>query len=130
MGDIAGLGEIGVDYSKRNNIPHDVQQQVFRAQLGLALKLKKPICLHIREANDDGFRVLKQVWLRHIYITGFSSQGRARLRAFLCCFTTENTQLSPSLTRKLCRLDYSCRLKTLHILGQTFSPNLTLRSGN
>ena len=33
---------------------------------------------------------------------GFSSQGRARLRAFLCCFTVENTQLRPSLTCKAC----------------------------
>ena len=73
MGDIAGLGEIGLDYSKKNNIPHDVQQQVFRAQLGLALKLRKPICLHIREANDDGLRILKQVWLRHICIPDFPS---------------------------------------------------------
>ena len=34
--------------------------------------------------------------------TGFLGQERARLSAFQCCFTAENTQLSPSLTRKPC----------------------------
>ena len=33
---------------------------------------------------------------------GFLRQGRARLRAFLCCFTAENTQLSPSFYSKPC----------------------------
>ena len=32
--------------------------------------------------------------------TGFSSQGRAKLRAFPCRCTAENMQLSPSLTQK------------------------------
>ena len=35
--------------------------------------------------------------------TGFSSQGRAKLRAFLRYCTAKNTQLSLSLTRKPCR---------------------------
>ena len=33
--------------------------------------------------------------------TGFVSEGSARLRAFPCCFTMENTQ-RPSITRKPC----------------------------
>ena len=38
---------------------------------------------------------------RHLkQITGFVSQGRARLGAFLLDCIVENTQLSPSLTRK------------------------------
>ena len=32
---------------------------------------------------------------------GFSSEGRAKLRVFLVNYIAENTQLSPSLTRKL-----------------------------
>ena len=34
----------------------------------------------------------------------FLSQGRARLHDLQGCFTMENTQLSPSLTRKPCKL--------------------------
>ena len=36
--------------------------------------------------------------------TALSSRGRAKLRAFPCYCTVENTQLSPSLTRKPCKL--------------------------
>ena len=35
-------------------------------------------------------------------LSGFSSQGRAKLRAFPRNFTAESTQLSPSLTQKPC----------------------------
>ena len=61
MDHIAGMGEIGLDYSRNNQVEHSVQQRVFRAQLDLALKLWKPICLHIREADDDALRILEQV---------------------------------------------------------------------
>ena len=42
-------------------VEHSIQQLVFRAQLDLALKLNKPICLHIREADDDALRILEEV---------------------------------------------------------------------
>ena len=48
------------------------------------------------------FSVYKQLGEIARISTGFLSEGRARLRAFPCCFSTENTQLSPSFTRKPC----------------------------
>lgn len=60
MENIAGIGEIGLDYSRKNQVEHSIQQLVFRAQLDLALKLNKPICLHIREADDDALRILEE----------------------------------------------------------------------
>ena len=59
---IAGLGEIGLDYSPKNQVEHGIQQRVFMAQLKVALKTQKPICLHIREADEDALAVLDQVW--------------------------------------------------------------------
>ena len=44
-----------------HTVEHGIQQLVFRAQLDLALKLMKPICLHIREADDDALRILEEV---------------------------------------------------------------------
>ena len=41
-------------------VDHKIQHQVFRAQIGLALKLNKPMCLHIREADDDALRILEE----------------------------------------------------------------------
>ena len=37
---------------------HAIQQRVFREQLDLALKLDKPIVLHIRDADNDALRIL------------------------------------------------------------------------
>ncbi len=56
-----GLGEIGLDYSHKNNVDHDIQKMVFRAQLALAKKRIEPICLHVREADEDAFQVLEEV---------------------------------------------------------------------
>ena len=46
------VGETGLDYF-RDYAPHDAQQQVFEAQLALALELGKPVVIHTRAADDD-----------------------------------------------------------------------------
>lgn len=52
------IGEIGLDfhydYSER-----DVQRQWFRRQIQLANKLKMPICIHSREADQETMDILK-----------------------------------------------------------------------
>ena len=53
------LGEIGLDYHY-DFAPRDVQQEVFREQLGLAGRRKLPIVIHTREAEDDTFRILSR----------------------------------------------------------------------
>ncbi len=51
------VGEIGLDYHYDLS-PRDVQQRVFREQIGLARRLGLPIVIHTREATDDTFRIL------------------------------------------------------------------------
>ena len=63
------------------------------------------------------------------YNTGFSSQGRARLREFPCCFTAENTQLSPSLTRKPCTLS-KCTFKSDLFTIASFFHNAIVRESD
>jgi TatD DNase family protein len=53
------LGEIGLDYHY-DFAPRDVQQAVFREQIRLARRLRLPIVIHTREAEDDTFRVLDE----------------------------------------------------------------------
>jgi len=53
------VGEIGLDYHY-DFAPRDVQQQVFREQIRLARRLKRPIVIHTREAEDDTFRILTE----------------------------------------------------------------------
>jgi TatD DNase family protein len=52
-----GLGEIGLDYHYDFS-PRDVQQQVFRQQIRLAIDCRLPIVIHTREAEDDTFQIL------------------------------------------------------------------------
>ncbi len=54
------IGEIGLDYHYDNS-PRDVQRAVFQRQLELAHELKLPCVIHLREAHDDGARILSQV---------------------------------------------------------------------
>jgi TatD DNase family protein len=55
--DVAGIGEIGLDYHYDLS-PRPVQQAVFRRQLELAAQLDKPVQLHIREADEDALAIL------------------------------------------------------------------------
>ena len=51
------IGEIGLDYHYGFS-PRDIQQTVFREQIGLARRLHLPIVIHTREATEDTFRIL------------------------------------------------------------------------
>ena len=63
MKNVVAVGECGLDYSSKNNVEKGIQEIVFKAQLDLARKMNKPICLHIREADDDAWRILEEVQL-------------------------------------------------------------------
>ena len=52
------IGEIGLDYHYDFS-PRPVQQDVFRAQLTLAIELGRPVVIHTREATDDTFAILR-----------------------------------------------------------------------
>jgi TatD DNase family protein len=54
-----GLGEIGLDYHYDFS-PRDVQQEVFRLQIRLAVRRRLPVVIHTREAEDDTFRILAE----------------------------------------------------------------------
>lgn len=54
---LKAVGEIGLDHYWDDH-PRDVQEHVFRAQLGLALDLGLPPVIHCRDAFEDTLRVL------------------------------------------------------------------------
>ncbi|XP_054709760.1 putative deoxyribonuclease TATDN2 [Uloborus diversus] len=58
---VVALGEIGVDYSNRNNCTKEKQHEVFRRQLKIAKKISLPLVIHCREANEDCMEILKEV---------------------------------------------------------------------
>jgi TatD DNase family protein len=55
---VVAIGEIGLDYY-HDRAPHDIQEQLFRAQLALAREIGKPVVIHSREAHADTVRVLR-----------------------------------------------------------------------
>lgn len=67
------VGEIGLDYHYDFS-PRDVQHQVFRVQLRLALSRDLPVVIHTREAEEDTLRILHE-------------EGAGRLRGVFHCFT-------------------------------------------
>jgi TatD DNase family protein len=77
------IGEIGLDYHYDFS-PRDVQQQVFRVQLGLARELGWPVVIHTREADADTVAILRDEGARdtggvlHCF-TGDAALARAGL---------------------------------------------------
>ncbi len=56
---VVAVGEIGLDYFYDHS-PRKQQQVVFRQFLDQALALKRPAVIHVREAYDDGYALLKE----------------------------------------------------------------------
>jgi len=56
---VVAIGEIGLDYHWDKS-PKDVQQRVFRRQIGLARELGMPIAIHNRDAHEDIVRILRE----------------------------------------------------------------------
>lgn len=55
---IVGIGEIGLDY--HYDCDKDLQKKIFIRQIRLALKYKKPIVIHTRDAIQDTYDILKE----------------------------------------------------------------------
>lgn len=59
---VCALGELGLDYYYDHS-PREVQREVFRRHLTLAHELDLPVCIHLRDAHDDGLAILTDVGL-------------------------------------------------------------------
>ena len=56
---IKAIGEIGLDYHYED-IPREIQQRSFRAQIALAQELNLPVIVHEREAHQDGMDIVSE----------------------------------------------------------------------
>ncbi|MFN8001489.1 MAG: TatD family hydrolase [Acidobacteriota bacterium] len=75
---IIGWGEIGLDYHYDHS-PREVQRQVFRRQLELALERRLPVIIHTREAEDDTCQILRDTWF---------ANGGGEIGGIIHCFTS------------------------------------------
>ena len=70
---VVAVGEGGLDYYRHdtntrmdaNDTNKKKQEEVFRKQIELAIEVKKPLMLHIRNAYDDAFEILNSYFLIH-----------------------------------------------------------------
>ena len=56
---VVGIGECGLDYFRQLS-PVDDQQRVFRTHIALSRETGKPLVVHIRDAWEDGLRILDE----------------------------------------------------------------------
>lgn len=56
---VVAIGEIGLDYYWDTS-PKETQHVVFREQIRLARKVRKPIVIHNRDAHEDIVRILRE----------------------------------------------------------------------
>ena len=56
---ISAIGEIGLDYHYED-IPRELQQKAFRAQMALAAELGLPAIVHERDAHADGMQIVTE----------------------------------------------------------------------
>lgn len=56
---VVAMGEMGLDYHWDTS-PHDVQKTVFRRQMQIAKELNLPISIHMRDAIEDTYQILKE----------------------------------------------------------------------
>jgi len=86
--DMRMAGEIGLDYHY-DFAPRDVQQRVFRAQIGVARALGMPVVIHTREAWADTMTILREEraaetgGIFHCF-TGGAAEAREALEAGFC----------------------------------------------
>jgi TatD DNase family protein len=80
---VIAWGEMGLDYHyDEEQAPRDLQQHVFRRQLGQARAAKLPIVIHCRDAWDDCLAILEEDWrpsgLRGIFHCFTATPAEAR----------------------------------------------------
>ena len=56
---VVAIGEMGLDFF-RDLSPRDVQERVFRRQLGLARRLGRPVVVHCRDAHAETLAILAE----------------------------------------------------------------------
>lgn len=78
---VSALGEIGLDYHYDFS-PREDQRLAFRRQLRLAKECGLPVILHVREAHDDAFAIMRE--------EGFPEAG-----VLLHCFNLDWATLEP-----------------------------------
>jgi len=120
---VVAIGEIGLDYHYENS-PRDIQREVLKQFIDLALEIKKPIMIHDRDAGDETYQILQERGASQVMIhcfTGTPELAQKYLEAgyflsFTGILTFKNSETLRDIVRKT---------PLTQILTETDSPFLT-----
>jgi TatD DNase family protein len=94
---VVAIGEIGLDYYW-NETPRDVQAEVFRAQLALAVEVGMPIVIHIRSRPDPAHDAHTATWdILAPWAAQHPWRGTGRPLGVLHCFSGDATLAEAAL---------------------------------
>ena len=139
---VVALGEAGLDYY-RDLSPREVQREVFRKQIRLALEAGMPLIIHDRESGGDTIRILREEGaFSDARRSGFPPNpetGIRDARVLLHCFSGSAEQAAEYIgygctisvagpvtyknNRKTARV--AAEIPLAHLLIETDSPYLT-----
>lgn len=77
--EVVAVGEIGLDFY-RDLSPREVQRRVLNEQLGIAVRVGKPVCVHSRAAEEEIYEHLT------MYAGSSPLRGRGRPVGVMHCF--------------------------------------------
>jgi len=119
---VVAIGEIGLDYY-RDHSPRDIQRRTFERQLELARKLEIPIVVHIREAIEDSFKILKESGIDKGVLHSFpgdEAEGRSAIdMGFYISFA------GPLTYPRSTRVKVAASLPLSRVVVETDAPYLT-----
>jgi TatD DNase family protein len=105
---VAAVGETGLDYF-RDGSPRSEQRRAFEAQIEIARRVSKPVVIHMRDALDDTFAILREqaegvAVILHCFSAGPEAVPEAIERGWVCSFAGNVTYPNAEPLREACRL--------------------------
>lgn len=122
---VVAIGEIGLDYYW-DTTPKEIQHQVFKEQINLALELNLPMIIHTRESLDDTMKILKEKKAQkvggvfHCFSGDIEFAKEAIEIGFYISFAGNITFKNAGALREIAK-----EVDLKHILIETDSPYLT-----
>lgn len=106
-GKVYAIGEIGLDYY-RNAHQRELQREWFKKQILLAKKYQLPILVHIRDAYEDAYEILKEfdvVGIMHCFAGDLTTANKFISLGYYISFsgivTFQNAQKMQTVAQKI-----------------------------
>lgn len=123
---VRAIGEVGLDYHWKDRAPFDVQREVFRRQIRLALELNLPLVIHDRDAHEDVVRILEEEnaarvgGIMHCFAGDWAVAERCLAMGFYLGFGGTVTYKNNPIGQ-----DVACRVPLERMVLETDDPYLT-----